>query len=231
MFELNWAGHEIVLYPERALWLPALRALVVADTHFGKPAAFRASGVPVPRGTTAADLARLGALLERSGASRLIVLGDFFHAPDGCDEATLGALEAWLAARPKLAVTQVRGNHDRRCPDPPAHWGVNCLAAAREGSLVFRHEPRADAAGHVLAGHLHPAVALAGAGDALRAACFWFGSRVATLPAFGSFTGMKAIRPAAGDRVFALGPAAVVEVTPRASRATARRAAADRSPP
>ena len=77
------AGEAVELYAERALLWTRMRTLFVADVHLGKAAAFRAGGVPVPRGSTASDLARLGALVEASGAKRLCVLGDFLHAKAG----------------------------------------------------------------------------------------------------------------------------------------------------
>jgi metallophosphoesterase superfamily enzyme len=44
----------------RGLTVPrGKRTLFVADVHFGKAAAFRAGGVPLPRGSTATDLERL----------------------------------------------------------------------------------------------------------------------------------------------------------------------------
>ena len=67
-------GDEAVeLFAERALLWTRMRTLFVADVHLGKAAAFRAGGVPVPRGSTAADLARLAALVDASGAQRLVV--------------------------------------------------------------------------------------------------------------------------------------------------------------
>ena len=46
-----------MLLAERALYWPRAATLFVADVHLGKAAAFRAGGVPLPRGATAADLA------------------------------------------------------------------------------------------------------------------------------------------------------------------------------
>ena len=58
-------GDEAVeLCADRALYWTRARTLFVADVHLGKAAAFRAGGVPVPRGTTATDLARLTALMR-----------------------------------------------------------------------------------------------------------------------------------------------------------------------
>jgi metallophosphoesterase superfamily enzyme len=68
---------------------------------------------------------------------------------------------------------------------------------------------------YVLAGHLHPAYRLAGRRDAVRLPCFWFGAKVGVLPAFGDFTGARAISPAAGDRVFVVAGDRVIAVPER----------------
>jgi metallophosphoesterase superfamily enzyme len=48
--------------------------------------------------------------------------------------------------------------------------------------------------------------------ERLRLPCFHFGAGVGVLPAFGAFTGMHAVRRAAGDRVFAIASDSVREV-------------------
>lgn len=64
-----------------------------------------------------------------------------------------------------------------------------------------------------LCGHIHPAVSLRDMTRRReRAPCFWLSSGVLVLPAFGSFTGGKAINPRPGDAVFAVGPDAVLRV-------------------
>ena len=45
-YAIQCAGETVWLLPERALWWPAQRMLMVADAHFGKAATFRARGVP-----------------------------------------------------------------------------------------------------------------------------------------------------------------------------------------
>ncbi len=226
MIEMNWNGHDFALRADRALYWPARRTLVVADLHFGKAGHFRAAGVPVPGGTTRHTLDRLDVALRDSGAERLVVLGDFFHSRRGVSNELVEQLVAWRRRWDGLTVVNVRGNHDLRAGDPPAEVGVRCCAApcveavGGDGSaLAFVHDPaEADqaeqmGAGAVLAGHVHPAVMLEGpGGDRMRLACYWFGRRVAVLPAFGAFTGMKVVRPRRGDRVFVVGPAAVREV-------------------
>lgn len=75
------AGTELWLLADKAIWWPQQQALLIADIHIGKAAAYRALGQPVPQGTTAANLQRLDALLQRFACRQLIFLGDFLHAP------------------------------------------------------------------------------------------------------------------------------------------------------
>lgn len=208
-------GERLRLLPERAAYWEGAATLLVADAHFGKAAAFRAAGVPVPGGTTADALARLDGAVERTGARRVVFLGDLFHARQGQVEATLEALRAWRWRRPETGVLLVRGNHDRHAGDPPPELAIDCVDPPRvEGPFELEHHPRAPVAGgYVLAGHLHPAVRLQGRGrQRERLPCFLFGSRGGVLPAFGAFTGAAEVTPGPEDRVFVVAGDAVVEV-------------------
>lgn len=212
MLEIACQAETLVLLADKAVWWPATRTLIVADVHFGKAAAFRAGGVPVPAGTTRTDLARLSALVENTAARRIVFLGDLLHARAGRAAATLEAIGQWRAAHADVEMALVRGNHDRGAGDPPKAWGMRCVSRALiEGPFAFQHEPKPHRRGYVLSGHLHPSVTLGGrAGGRLRAACYWFGKEVAVLPAFGRFTGLATVRPAPRDRVYAVGEGAVV---------------------
>lgn len=225
MIVLAWRGESLELLHERALWWRERRTLVIADPHWGKAAAFRAGGIPVPEGGTAADLARLSGTLARCGAERLVILGDCIHARAGRDAEVFALIAGWRARHGALAIDLVSGNHDRHAGDPPDDWRI---AVHRQpivdGPFVLAHEPRADPAGYCLAGHVHPAVRLRDrGGGTLRTACFHFARDIALLPAFGSFTGTADIRPTVGDRIFAVGPGAVVEIAVPASRSGAQR--------
>jgi DNA ligase-associated metallophosphoesterase len=200
---LTLAGESVLLLPERALFWPRHATLFVADTHWGKAAAFRAAAIPVPGGATSADLDRLQRALDRSGARRLVVLGDLLHARAGRAEGTLAAIAAWRRSQPELEILLVRGNHDRSAGDPPPEWGFELASEpVTLNPFVLRHTPEPSADGYVLAGHLHPGVRLLGAGRQRELLpCFWFGSRVGVLPAFGSFTGSLPIAPQPGDAI------------------------------
>ena len=208
------AGERLTMMPERSLWWARRRTLLVADPHFGKAASFRAGGIPIPRGTTAEGLARLDAAVARTGASRLIFLGDYLHARAGRAPETLRLLAEWRVANPGLELVLVRGNHDRRAGDPPGEAGLRCVdAPMHDGPFVMAHHPADSGGGYVLAGHLHPGVQLVGRGRMWkRLPCFWFRPGSAVLPAFGDFTGLADVTPEAGDRVYAVAGDEIVEV-------------------
>lgn len=202
------AGERVELLPERAArWGDVL---LVADLHLGKGAVFRARGVPVPDGDLADDLDRLRHALERSGAARLLVLGDLVHGP--VTAAVAQAVARWRETVPH-PILLVRGNHDRHQRELPPAWRMEAVdGVLREGPFAFAHHPVAVPGAYTWCGHVHPAVVLRGKADALRLPCFHLGAEVGVLPAFGTFTGGVTVRRAAGDRVFAVVGEVVREV-------------------
>ncbi len=223
MPSLTLAGELVHPLPQRALWWPARRVLFVADVHLGKASTFRARGLPIGAGLCGAIAARdldvLSSLIAEHRPVHLVILGDLLHAPEAKDPEVLGAFGAWRARHPArdLAVTLVRGNHDLKAGDPPAEWGIDCRPeGVALGPFTLVHDPANAATNgaecYALAGHLHPGVVIEAGGRREKATCFWFGSRVGVLPAFGRFTGCVAIRPEPGDHVLAVGPGAVLPV-------------------
>jgi DNA ligase-associated metallophosphoesterase len=204
MLSVEIGGATLGLLPERAVFLPEAGALLVADAHIGKAASFRHLGVPVPRGTTTETLAGLSALIARTGARRVVFLGDLLHSARGRADTTFTAVARWRERHAGLALTLVRGNHDLQAGDPPPGWGIELVEEPLHlGPLALCHHPQPVARAYVLAGHLHPCIRLGGrAHDRLRLPCFHFSAEVGVLPAFGAFTGMHPVRPAPGDRVF-----------------------------
>jgi len=188
---IDFGGAELALLSGRAAWWREESVLFIADAHLGKPASYRAAGAPVPEAVTASDLRRLTALLGPTGAAR------------------------WRQSHADLGILLIRGNHDVRASDPPKDLGIELAdPGARLGPIELHHDPETIGEAPALCGHLHPGVRLRARrpAGALRAPCFWFSARAGVLPAFGAFTGCAMIRPAAGDRVFALNESGVLEV-------------------
>lgn len=219
---IRWAEEEWALLPCGALHRLRTNTLLVADPHLGKAACFRAAGIPVPQTTTDDTLARLTAALERSGAPRLVVLGDLLHAAQSRAHDTTASFARWRDRHAKVPVLLIRGNHDLRAGDPPAEWRVECVPSGytdtgvrlcHEPPVELDHLPAGPVTQPTLCGHLHPAVLLpASARRHVRVGCFLFRGMLGLLPAFGRFTGMHALSPRPGDRIFALAQDEVVAI-------------------
>ncbi|MEY4749643.1 MAG: hypothetical protein RIQ60_1857 [Pseudomonadota bacterium] len=221
-------GRQLTLLPERAAWLAEDGLLLVADVHFGKAASFRRLGVPVPSGTTEANLARLDALLARlPGVAELVFLGDFLHAASGRAPAILAALQAWRERHGTLTMTLVRGNHDDHAGDPPPALGIAVVDepwAHHPSGLALCHDPATPCAAgtYALAGHVHPTAWLGRGYDALRLPCFHAREQVLVLPAFGEFTGGAAVQAGAGEQLYVVAGERVLRLPPPAARSRRR---------
>jgi DNA ligase-associated metallophosphoesterase len=196
------AGETVRLLAQKALYWPRQKMLVVADIHFGKAASFRALGVPVPRGTTTQNLQALDALMATHEVDHLMFLGDFLHARAAHASATQAAMLAWRLRHPDLALSLVRGNHDRHAGDPAQALGIDMVDEPYSlAPFSFCHHPDIATGGYALAGHIHPTFLLATRFDALRLPCFVVGTQRMILPSFGAFTGGFSITPGTGDTV------------------------------
>jgi len=143
------------------------RALVVADYHAGIEA-----GLRYERGVELESAApdrreRVLDLLDRTGAERLVVLGDLAHrigTPEGVEGEELDALVA--AVTDRVPMTLVPGNHDGGLAEA---YGDRIEVVdgdgARYGDVAFLHGHRWPApellgADVLCVGHEHPAVRL-----------------------------------------------------------------------
>lgn len=228
---------ELMLLAQRAVYQPDTRSLLVADLHLGKAASFRTLGVPVPAGTTERTLDRLTAVLALTGAKRLFVLGDLFHARPALSAARLAVLAEWRAQHSRVEIVLVRGNHDDRAGDPPPSCGIETVSPGLAlGGLSLHHEPPMQGGnpspgeswalaggGYWVAGHLHPVARIGGRADALRLPCFWVRNGGLVLPAFGEFTGGWAVKPGPGEALYVTDGERVHRLPNRRGRAAALR--------
>jgi DNA ligase-associated metallophosphoesterase len=181
---LRFAGHNFEPLPSGGLYWHSQQTLLVADLHFEKMASFARRGQMLPPYDTGMTLARLEADLRRTGAKRLISLGDSFHRADAskllgnADRMRLDTLTDMVEC------TWLSGNHD---PAPHAIGGT-CLPELTLAGLTLSHEPQRGATG-LVAGHLHPAAHIYIEGRTTRRPCFVHDNRLLILPAYGASTG------------------------------------------
>lgn len=191
MNTIQLAGHSLQLLPERAAFWPDQRALLLADVHLGKDQVFRRSGMAVPSGVVEADLARIDALIERTGAQRLIVLGDWVHAPPVPGDEWTDEITRWRQAHGNLPIDLILGNHDRALAPWLVAWQISGHEPWLElDGLRLVHDWK-DANGKPgVSGHLHPGAIIQNRRQRLRLPAFLLGEEHLVLPAFGRFTGL-----------------------------------------
>lgn len=197
-------NHAFLILADKALYWPQHKALLVADAHFGKAAAYRALGQPVPHGTTNKNLQRLTALITQYPTEQLIFLGDFLHAPKSHAPVTLAAIRAWRHQHANMQCILVRGNHDIRAGDPPPDLEILVVSEPYlMEDFALQHIPQPHATHHVIAGHVHPTYRLQGKGrQSLVLPCFYHEPLFTLLPAFGDFTGGFVMDKQKNARIF-----------------------------
>lgn len=188
----------MTLLGDRALHWPARDALLIADLHLGKADIFRRAGIALPRGGTRNDLHRLQTLVAAHGCSELWILGDVLHGP-AHRAAWYRQWLGWREQQAGLAVHVIRGNHDRQLPHAALQVEIHDEVAL--GPFLLCHEPHVRDDHHVIAGHLHPQVAL----PALRRRfpAFWLRHGATVLPAFSAFTAGVVPQLARGEQLVA----------------------------
>jgi DNA ligase-associated metallophosphoesterase len=211
MLEIELAGEHVALLPQRALWWPAQKSLIIADVHWGKSGHFRRHGIALPQKTGQRDEMRLAALVSNFKAERLIIAGDLFHSTDN---AEVENFSHWRTAHHSLHIDFVMGNHDIL---PAARYEGWKLEVHREKLLLhpfcISHDSIKDEEAFVIHGHIHPGIKLYGRGrQALSLACFAQDKDRMILPAFGSFTGCFYLEQTQFSRLYAVGEEEVIQV-------------------
>lgn len=186
MVPFSFAGEEMVVLPQGALFRPTRRALILADLHLEKASWFAARGQMLPPYDSRATLANVSALVARTQARELWCLGDSFHDSDGgarLDDAARTTLEA-LATR--LRWVWITGNHDAAMAQS---FGGEIMADAQVDGIWMRHEADPYDPAPEISGHFHPKLRVRMRGRLVARRCFVATGSKLILPAFGALTG------------------------------------------
>jgi len=201
--ELNFGGELILLLPEKALWLPDLKSLVIADVHWGKIDHFRKAGIPVPVKGNDKNAESLISIINLFKPKRVIFLGDLFHSVYNDGWETFGQIRNAFA---HCSFELVIGNHDILSNRQyERHTILLHEESLQLTNLLLTHEPLEEIPEGVfnIAGHVHPGAHLRGTGkQSVILPCFYIKSNQCILPAFGAFTGLATVQPKLGDKIF-----------------------------
>lgn len=181
-------------HPTGALWLPESRTAIVADVHLGYSWAQRRRGELGPL----ADFHtrdKLFKLVEQLVPATLVFLGDVVHAPRPCAPEREWIEAVLLDLGRRASLVAVRGNHDRAFGREFGHLPIAFQEQWSNDSITAVHGDRLSAAivpeQHTLiAGHLHPSLAIRDAAGASHKLRVFLASRTCVvLPAFSPFAG------------------------------------------
>jgi len=212
-FELSIKQTHFQLLPEKAIFLPQHRSLLIADPHFGKAAHFRKAGIPVPENVHTGDYLKINSIIKRYLPSDVFFLGDLFHSDFN---NSWNDLEAFRSLFSDIKFHLIKGNHDI-LPEGFYRSGLwelheqSCLL----GELLLSHEPeeKLPLERVNICGHIHPGISLYGAGrQKLTMPCYFVSPQRIILPAFGRFTGLAKMSCGKNDRAFAVAGKKVIEV-------------------
>ena len=139
------------------------------------------NGIPIPGGTTAADIGRLSSLVERLQPDELLVLGDLMHGRIDGGRNFSATVDTWRRRWAGILLTMVTGNHDLRAGPPPTPFRLDRIVAQHVcGPFVFSHKAQTtySRSRYTIAGHVHPAVFVSGKGHQRETLpCFCFGEK------------------------------------------------------
>ena len=211
MLEIRLQDEQLFLLPERAIWWPARRSIILSDVHWGKSAHFRKNGIPMPGSTQQHDAQRLAHVIRHHKADRLIIAGDLFHSRHNSE---VDDFTHWRGLHQGLQIDFIMGNHDILT----AHFYEQLAFSVHQegldiGPFYVAHDATDFAGRYTIHGHLHPGINIRQLGmSAVSLPCFCLGERAMILPAFGKFTGCKRIEPAHFRNIYVVGEDKVMQL-------------------
>jgi len=164
-------NEELKLLPQKAIYWPREKALLIADAHFGKVGHFRKAGVPVPNQLVHNDIDILTQLLKELQPQKMIFLGDLFHSNVNYDWEIFGNRRNSFQ---NIEFHLVKGNHDRMETAFLKNFDIQLHdPVLKIGPFVFSHIPfknpdEIPPQNYPPAGLIHPGLNLTEKGNILK---------------------------------------------------------------
>jgi DNA ligase-associated metallophosphoesterase len=194
-----WAA----LLPSGAAFVAAESTLICADLHLEKGSAYARRGQLLPPYDTRETLRRLAADAARTGAERIVLLGDTLHDLQASERMAQDDANSLRAIAHGRTLIWIVGNHD---PEGPGDLPGVAVAELALGPLVLRHEPQPGPQSGEVAGHLHPCARVVASSRSVRRRCFITDGARMILPAYGAYAGGLSVRDVAFSGFFARPP-------------------------
>jgi len=209
-------NQKLALLPQKALFWPDKKYLILSDLHLGKTGHFRKSGIAAPGKANLKNIERLSSLVNDIQPKKILFLGDLFHSSANREWFQF---EEWRKTFPELSILLVTGNHDQLHSSFYQSADIEVIDRLELENFLFVH----DASGlqkssdtTIISGHIHPGVKLKGKGkQKLRLPCYSISDHQIVLPAFGEFTGLHIIQPDENRKIFLIVENSVIDLNRR----------------
>lgn len=186
--EIELAGETFQLLPQKAVYRPAKKQLILTDIHLGKATHFRKQGIALPVQSHLKDIDKIHFLLNQLNPGSVLILGDLFHSDYNREWLWIKSL---LMEYPDIKFILVEGNHDILKHEIYNLPNLSKTERIEEENLVFTHEPLKAPDKLNFCGHIHPGYVLYGkAKQSMKLPCFYSTKSHFILPAFGNLTGL-----------------------------------------
>ncbi len=201
---------EIFLLPQKALFFPATKKLVLSDLHLGKTTHFRKHGLAIPTEAQYEDLMVLGKLIAAWQPTTVLFLGDLFHSDFNSEWYNF---EFFLQQHNSIQFILVKGNHDIIDFNKNTIANFQTTLLLEDEDFCYSHHPIENNEKLNFCGHVHPAIVIKLKGRQFhKLACFYQEENNFILPAFGKLTGNFCIEKTKTNIVYAIAGQKVVEV-------------------
>lgn len=186
--EIQLQGESFFLLPQRAMYRPSKKQLILSDIHLGKATHFRKQGIALPGQSHLKDIDTLQFLLNLWQPSSVLILGDLFHSTYNKEWLLFKSL---LMEYAHLQFILVEGNHDILDGTKYILPNLFKVKFVEEEKFIFSHHQLKNQKKLNISGHVHPGLQLFGtAKQSMRLPCFYSGKTHFIIPAFGHLTGL-----------------------------------------
>jgi len=209
-------NQKLALLPQKALFWPDKKYLILSDLHLGKTGHFRKSGIAAPGKANLKNIERLSSLVNDIQPKKILFLGDLFHSSANREWFQF---EEWRKTFPELSILLVTGNHDQLHSSFYQSADIEVIDRLELENFLFVHDAsdlQKSSDTTIISGHIHPGVKLKGKGkQKLRLPCYSISDHQIILPAFGEFTGLHIIQPDENRKIFLIVENSVIDLNRR----------------
>jgi uncharacterized protein len=204
------AQQELYLLPQKAIFFPATKQLILSDVHLGKTTHFRKHGLAIPHEAQFEDLNMLKKIITTWQPSTVLILGDLFHSDFNTE---WHGFQNFLAEYSSIQFILIKGNHD--IINFSQHTIPNFSTALiwEDDYFLYQHFAAENNDKINFCGHTHPAIQIKMKGkQSYRLPCFFIEKNNVILPAFGKLTGSFSVAKNKKNSIYAIAGDAIFEV-------------------